>query len=86
LSAITDRSEPGTGHVLDQDRGRARNEPPEVALHQPRIGVGAATRRQADDELDGLAGVEALRGRCVLGDRSPRREAESQQRNGGSCR
>ncbi len=32
--------------------------PAEVALHQARIGVGAAARRQTDHDLERLAGVE----------------------------
>jgi hypothetical protein len=40
-----------TRHILDDDRGRTGQVPGQMALHQPRIGVGAAPGRQADDDL-----------------------------------
>src|SRR5262249_23186425 len=51
----------GTGLVLRHDRGLSRNMLAEMAGEQPPEGVIAAARRVADDEIDGLAGVELFR-------------------------
>ena len=48
----------GARHVLHQDRRRAGQMRGQMSLHQPRIGVGAAARRQADNDAHRLAGKE----------------------------
>ena len=50
----------------------------EMARHQPRIGVGAAARIEARDQVDGLAAVEI--GRVLRGGRGRRHQ---ERRNGG---
>jgi len=50
----------GTRHILRDDRGRARDVPPEVTLDEAGIGIGAATRRQTDQDPERLAGVKGL--------------------------
>ena len=48
----------GAGLVLRHDRGLSRDVLAEMAGEQPSEGVVAAAGRVADDEVDGLAGVE----------------------------
>src|SRR5262249_15637577 len=51
----------GAGLVLRHDRGLSGNVLAEMAPKQPPESVVAAAGRVADDEIDGLAGVELFR-------------------------
>src|SRR5262249_57407527 len=51
----------GAGLVLRHDRGLSGNVLAEMAGEQPPEGVVAAAGRVADDEIDGLSGVELFR-------------------------
>src|SRR5581483_7502919 len=62
----------GPRRVLDDHVRVAREVLSEVAGHQPRVGVEAAARREADDDPHGLAAVEA--GHARVGARAGRRD------------
>jgi hypothetical protein len=51
----------GAGLILRHDRGLSGNVLAEMAGEQPPESVVAAAGRVADDEIDGLAGVELFR-------------------------
>ena len=52
----------GALHVLDHDRGRARQMLRQMPRHRARIGIVGAARVEADDQVDRAAFVELLDG------------------------
>src|SRR5262245_32981044 len=66
----------GTGHVLDHNQRISRNEPPEMARKEPRIGIVAAAHSRTDDKLDLLA-LKEIRWRSVC-----RTDLRGRNRNG----